>query len=100
MKYGDKMEIIYSILQSIGSGSGKTRMMYKAFLSYSQLKDYLEMLEEKNLVDYGQGSQKYTLTEKGIQFLNAYEKINELILSTDERNVIRRQSSGAEDFIH
>jgi hypothetical protein len=70
--------------------------MYRAYLSYSQLQDYLKLLQERNLIEYGTGSQQYTLTQKGIQFMSAYEKIDDLILSTDQRNAIQKRKIEAE----
>jgi predicted transcriptional regulator len=33
-------------------GATKTKIMYKAFLSYSQLKEYLAMLMENSLLEF------------------------------------------------
>ena len=44
--------------------------MYKAFLSYAQLKEYLSVLEENGLLAHDKGEQLYKTTEKGIRFLN------------------------------
>ncbi len=53
-------------------------------MSYSQLKEYLKLLEERQLIKYELGSQLYVLTEKGLKFMNAYDKINELVPSLNE----------------
>jgi hypothetical protein len=58
--------------------------MYRAYMSYSQLKEYLRLLEDRELIKYEQGSQLYLLTEKGLRFMNAYDKINELVPSISE----------------
>jgi predicted transcriptional regulator len=39
-----------------GGGATKTRIMYKAFLSYAQLKEYLTVLLENNLLEYQEGA--------------------------------------------
>ncbi|MGN6559563.1 MAG: winged helix-turn-helix domain-containing protein, partial [Candidatus Nitrosocosmicus sp.] len=62
-----------------GSAS-KTKIMYKAFLSYAQIKEYLPMLLEKNLLELEEDG-KYRTTERGIQFLKMNEEIQELIES-------------------
>jgi len=77
------------MLRSVGSGSTKTHIMYKAYLSYSQLVDYLSVLEERNLIVYEKGTQQYRTTERGLRFMNAYDKISELIPSTENRNEMK-----------
>ena len=84
MKYRSSTEIIDSMLRSIRSGATKTHIMYRAYMSYSQLKEYLKLLEERQLIKCEPGSQLYVLTEKGLKFMNAYEKINELVPSVNE----------------
>jgi predicted transcriptional regulator len=53
--------------------------MYKAFLSYAQLKEYLSVLIENNLIEYLEGTQTYKTTEKGFNFLRMYNEIGELL---------------------
>ena len=84
MKYRSSTEIIDSMLRSIRSGATKTHIMYRAYMSYSQLKEYLKLLEERQLIKYEPGSSLYLLTEKGIRFMDAYDKINELLPSVNE----------------
>jgi predicted transcriptional regulator len=84
MKYRSSTEIIDSMLRSIRAGATKTHIMYRAYMSYSQLKEYLKLLEERQLITFDPGSQLYMLTEKGLKFMNAYDKINELVPSVNE----------------
>jgi predicted transcriptional regulator len=58
--------------------------MYKAFLSYAQLREYLSVLIENNLIEYIEGSQSYKTTEKGLNFLKMHNQIGEL-LSTQKQ---------------
>ena len=67
--------------------------MYKAYLSYSQLKEYLALLQERELLKYEEGTQHYTITEKGLRFINAYDDIRELI-SEDTEETFQKQSLG------
>jgi predicted transcriptional regulator len=53
--------------------------MYKAFLSYAQLREYLSVLIENNLVEYLEGSQSYKTTEKGLKLLKMHNEIGELL---------------------
>jgi len=70
MKYRSRTEIASRILESATGGTTKTKIMYKAFLSYAQLKEYLTVLEENGLLSYDNGEQIYKTTQKGMHFLN------------------------------
>ena len=83
MKYRSRTEIIATILESVRSGSTKTKIMYKAYLSYSQMKEYLQFLQENKLMEYESGLQIYRITDKGIQFLTVYEDIVGLVSPSD-----------------
>ena len=79
MKYRSSTEIISVILEAANGGATKTRIMYKAFLSYAQLKEYLSILIENNVIEYLEGSQSYKTTEKGFKFLKMHNEIGELL---------------------
>src|SRR5437870_2891093 len=79
MKYRSRTEIIALILGAATNGATKTRLMYGAYVSYAQILEYLELLQENGLLSYEMGVQQHKLTEKGIRFLRSYEKISELI---------------------
>lgn len=77
-----------SILHALGPGATKTQIMYKAYLSFSQLKEYLTVLQEKGLLSYEDGSHLYRLTEKGLRFMNAYDEIEELVSAVNEKKSV------------
>ena len=53
MKYRSRTDIVGSILKSANGGrANKTKIMYKAFLSFEQLKEYLTVLQDKGLIEY------------------------------------------------
>ena len=60
-------------------GATKTKIMYKAFLSYSQLKEYLAMLMENSLLEFEEERLVYRTTEKGIRFLQMYAQVHEMM---------------------
>jgi predicted transcriptional regulator len=60
--------------------------MYTSFLSYTQLKEYLSVLIENNLLQYLEGTQTYKTTEKGLNFLKKYDEIGELLQTTKIKN--------------
>jgi predicted transcriptional regulator len=98
MKYRSSTEIIDSILHSIDAGATKTHIMYRAYLSYSQLKEYLKLLQDRELIRYEEGSQLYLLTERGLRFINVYEEIKQLVPTADERNSTPSATSTANPF--
>ena len=57
MKYRSRTEIVCNILDATNGGATKTKIMYTAFLSYGQLKEYLSVLVENNLIEYSDGTQ-------------------------------------------
>jgi predicted transcriptional regulator len=85
MKYRSRSEIIAMILQAANNGATKTRIMYGAYLSYAQVKEYLEFLESKKLLSYEEGTSLYHLTEKGLQFLRVFDEISDMISLKDDR---------------
>jgi predicted transcriptional regulator len=73
------------ILEAANGGATKTRIMYKAFLSYAQLREYLSVLIENNLLQYMEGSQTYKTTEKGLSFLKMNNEIAELLQTSPKQ---------------
>ncbi|UCC33947.1 MAG: winged helix-turn-helix domain-containing protein, partial [Candidatus Bathyarchaeota archaeon] len=70
-KYRDKLQIIAEILSIASEGARKTRIMYKANLSYSLLCRYLADVMDSGLLGCSDG-ELYVVTPKGREFLNMY----------------------------
>jgi predicted transcriptional regulator len=85
VKYRSRTEIVAMILDAGNGGATKTKIMYKAFLSYAQLREYLSVLIENTLIEYIEGSQTYKTTEKGLNFLKMHNEIGELLSSTTQK---------------
>jgi predicted transcriptional regulator len=80
MKYRSRTEIVGLMLEAAnGGGATKTKIMYKVFLSFAQLREYLTMLQDNGLIEYEGGRQTYRTTEKGMKLLEIYEKMHELV---------------------
>jgi predicted transcriptional regulator len=79
-----RTEIVAMILDVANEGGGetKTKIMYFAFLSYNQLKEYLSVLVENNLIEYLDGANKYKTTEKGLFFIKMHNELEELLPQT------------------
>ena len=75
-----------NILNAANGGTTKTKIMYKAFLSYTQLKEYLSVLIENNLIEYIDGTHTFKTTEKGLNFLKMRNEMGELLQNTVENN--------------
>ena len=69
-----RTEIISHIVDSANGGATKTKIMYTAVLSYSQLNEYFSMLIENNLIEYLDGTNKFKTTEKGLFFLKIHNE--------------------------
>lgn len=77
MKYRSKSDIMGLILDAANGGSTKTKIMYKAFLSFDQLTGYLSQLIETGLIEIEDGTRKLRTTEKGLRVLKIQNQIND-----------------------
>ena len=83
MKYRSRTDIVRSILEAAcaSEGTNRTKLMYKSYLAYGQLKDHLGTLQENLLIEYESKARCYKITEKGmrlLQLLNKMEKFTPL----------------------
>ena len=84
MKYRSRIDIISQILEvANGRNATKTKIMHSALLSYNQLKEYLMLLTEKDLLRYNEDTQTFKTTEKGLRFLQLYNQIDNIIKATE-----------------
>jgi predicted transcriptional regulator len=90
MKYRSRTDIVSEILEAAQGGTSKTKIMYKAFLSYAQLKEYLAVLEENRLLEYDKGTETFKTSEKGVRFLKLYNQIGEMV-SPEQETVERKK---------
>jgi predicted transcriptional regulator len=66
IKYRDRIDIVSQVLEIANGGDvTKSKIMYKAFLSHNQLKQYLTVLTGNDLLSYDLVSQTFKTTEKG-----------------------------------
>ena len=84
MKYRSRTEITAIILDTANRETTKIKIMYNAYLSYNQLKEYLSILIENNLLEYFEGARTYKTTEKGLNFLKMYREMAELLKTSTE----------------
>ena len=79
MKYRSRTDIVALILEAANGGATKTKITYKAFLSYAQLKEYLTVLLEKDVLEYDDETQLFRTTEKGLRLLQMYNQFDEMM---------------------
>jgi predicted transcriptional regulator len=91
-RYRNRIDIIAQLLNAASSPTTKTKMMYKALLSYEQLKEYLIMLTENDLIAYDKPTERFSTTYKGYEFIRRYEDLIKLlgpvatIVAKEEKN--------------
>ena len=79
MKYRSRTDIVGLILGAANGGATKTKIMYKAFLSYAQLKEYLTVLLQNEVLEYEDETQLFRTTEKGLRLLQMYNQFDEMM---------------------
>jgi predicted transcriptional regulator len=86
MNYRSRIELVAMILDAANGGTIKTKIMYNAYLSYNQLREYLTMLIENELIEYISGDKIFKTTEKGLILLKLHNEMAELLHSTTKDN--------------
>ncbi|MHB8566843.1 MAG: winged helix-turn-helix domain-containing protein [Nitrososphaerales archaeon] len=82
MKYRSRGEIVSNILRVVASNKAtKTRLMYGAYLSYTQIEEYLGYILEQGLISQEPGTNLYRLSEKGMHYLNLSDEMSQLLVA-------------------
>lgn len=72
------------------NGVLKSKIMYEAFLSFSQLEEYIVLLSRNGLLEHDELRKTYKTTEKGLRLLELYKNLPEIVDSKktnkDEKN--------------
>ncbi|MCJ7571989.1 MAG: winged helix-turn-helix domain-containing protein [Candidatus Thermoplasmatota archaeon] len=80
-----ELDIVVDILNLSKDGTNKTSILYKTNLSYSQLKNYLSILLEKDILkevmveQNGRDLKHYKTTSKGLNLLELSQEITNLL---------------------
>ena len=77
-----KDEIIRDILYSAQGGAGITNIMFHAYLTHSQAKEYTQALMKSGLLeqDSEAGSlRQFRTTPTGVEYLGAIEKMSDML---------------------
>jgi predicted transcriptional regulator len=60
-------------------GLTQTNLMNKLFLSHEQMKKYVMLLIEDDLLSYDSTMSTFKITAKGLTFLQAYDQIDKML---------------------
>ncbi len=87
MQYRNRIEIISQILQTANTDCGvtKTKIMYMRYLSSAQLKEYLKVLTDNGLLSHDVVTGRFTTTEKGHRFIEAYNGLDNVMKEEVEK---------------
>lgn len=76
-----RLDVIAAILRVLNDkDASKTRIMYGAYVSYAQIRGYIPSMLASGLLTITNGQHLvYRIKERGIRFLQLYERLNEMI---------------------
>ncbi len=83
--YRDRFDIIADVLNVADRNARKTQIMYQANLSFSVMQKYLAEVAAASLVQYEASTQRFVLTPKGREFLEAYKVYSKTFQSAEKR---------------
>ena len=82
------IEIIAEMLKVGENGAGKTKIMYNANLSYTQIQKYLGFLLSEGFIgkmEMGNPSVTYRVTESGLKLLESIDNLMEMLKLNEDR---------------
>jgi len=93
------MEVVFDILEIADGGrfggnysedtNGviQTEIVNKTLLDNNQLKEYLRVLTENDLLSFDSATRKLKITQKGRRFLEIYNNMSELVKEEQEQQI-------------
>ncbi|HJT47743.1 MAG TPA: winged helix-turn-helix domain-containing protein [Nitrososphaeraceae archaeon] len=84
MEYRDRSRIEAAILKATAKDSNnkglkRREIMHKAAIPDVYLKAYMQLLHQKELIEYDNQKQVFRITDKGMHYLNLDNEINDLL---------------------
>ncbi len=83
--YRDRFDIIADVLSVADRNARKTQIMYQANLSFSVMQKYLAEVAAASLVNFETATQRFVLTPKGREFLEAYKAYSKTFQNAEKR---------------
>jgi predicted transcriptional regulator len=93
MQNRQKDEIMRDILQTAQGGAGITKIMFHAYLTHGQAKEYSQILMENGLLELDTESssmKQFRTTHKGIEYLSAIGKMSDMLPIQTRRSTRNR----------
>ena len=84
MKHRSKIEIMYQILEiakcdrNSGNGVTQTKIMYRAFITFVQVREFLTFLTERGLLQFDRNTKTFKTTEKGFGLLQKFKQLEQV----------------------
>lgn len=78
LKYRSRADICTEILKIADRGTSKTKIMYGAYLSFTQLREYLKLLLDNGMLSFDEKTMQYRTTETGHNFIRMYQRIDQM----------------------
>lgn len=80
MKYRSSTDIAAAILEVIKDGARRTMIMYGAYISYPQLREYLTSTTKAGLIIHsGEEEKTYHITDKEKRLLEIYREVDSMV---------------------
>ena len=89
MRNRQKDEIMRDVLHSAQGGAGITKIMFHAYLTHSQAKEYTQMLMQSGLLEQDIESsslRQFRTTPKGVEYLAAIERMSDMLAIETRRS--------------
>jgi predicted transcriptional regulator len=85
MKHRSRIDIMCQILEIAkgdrngGIGVTQTRIMYRAFLTFVQVREFLTFLTERGLLQFDRNTKMFKTTEKGFGLLQKFKQLEQVL---------------------
>ena len=80
MRYRSRTDIIATMLESASNGPiSKTRLMYMAYVPHEQMRSFVSMLVENDLLSFNYLTRQLHTTAKGLKFLQIYNRMQQCV---------------------
>jgi len=77
----NRLEIMAEILRLCSEPKTKTHVMYGTNLSWKMLQHYLSELQARELLEVRDNLTKYVISKKGLDFVEKWKELKELLRS-------------------
>ena len=82
--------MVSDILRAIDTdGATIYEIQFKTYFPYQHLKKYLAYLVQNELIVYRKDQKRFRITQRGIQALDLYTKMNQLLARKTQHNAMK-----------